>query len=76
MDILKPQMFTMTIADVAKRFNVAPETVRRCAVAGEIRGVRVGSPGSRCPRWRFSPEAVDEFAGRLVREATRGTVGQ
>jgi excisionase family DNA binding protein len=57
-----------TVRDVAQRFRVSPDKVRRWICSGELRAVNVASTLCGKPLWRITPEAVEEF------EKLRGSV--
>lgn len=50
----------LTVADVAARLVVNDEIVLTHIRAGRLRAINVGL-GTQRPRWRISPEALDEF---------------
>jgi len=55
-----------TPPQIAERLGVSPEKVQGWCASGKLRAVNV-SDGSR-PRWKISPEALEEFlAGRESR---------
>ncbi|HEY1186325.1 MAG TPA: helix-turn-helix domain-containing protein [Gemmata sp.] len=63
------QSRTLTVAEVAERFGVTPETVAGWIRAGELRAVNVSrSRTSKKPRWRVTPEALAAF--ETARSAT------
>ena len=67
-------MAALTIAEVAQRLSVSPDTVYRLAAAGKLPGRKVGRV------WRFSADAITRYLdpdatdGRLV-EAAKGPRG-
>ena len=48
-------MSLFTVEDAADYFRVQPDTVRRWAARGDLRGVKVGR------RWRFSQAQINRF---------------
>jgi excisionase family DNA binding protein len=56
---------TFTVSEVAARFGVGAATVGAWIRAGELLAVNVSrSAGSRKPRWRITPGAVEAFEVR------------
>lgn len=47
----------MSINQVAKRYGVSKETVRRWLVSGQLKGFRAGEHG----KWRILKVAVEHF---------------
>lgn len=50
----------LTVAAVAKRLSLGSDAVLSLIHAGRLKAVNVGL-GEHRPRWRISPEAIDEF---------------
>lgn len=65
----------LTIAEVAQRLSVSPDTVYRLAAAGKLPGRKVGRV------WRFSADAINRYLdpdapeARMV-EAGKGRSGR
>jgi excisionase family DNA binding protein len=51
----------LTVADVAKRYRVGEDKVRRWIANGSLRAVNVASTLCGKPRWTILPEALAEF---------------
>lgn len=49
---------SLTVQQVADALQVAPKTVRKLAVRGELKAFRVG------PQWRFFATAVAQYQAR------------
>jgi excisionase family DNA binding protein len=58
---LKPEGKRLTPPQVAKRYGVSPDTVRRWIEAGELKAVNIASKKATRPRHRIEPEALAEF---------------
>ena len=54
-------MIYLTPPAVARIYKVDPDTVRGWLSSGELRGLNVARRNCRRPRWRISPEALQEF---------------
>ncbi len=53
---------TFTVAEIAERFGVSPETVAGWIRAGELKAVNVSrSRTSKKPRWRITAEGLAAF---------------
>lgn len=62
-------MSTLSVRDVADRYDVSEHTVLTWIRSGELRAVNVGRrPGARKPRWRIFQEALGAF--ETIRSAT------
>ncbi len=59
---------TLTVSDIAERFNVAPEKVLKWIKARELPAVNIAVKSSGRPRWRIKPEDLASF------EAARSNV--
>ena len=46
---------------IAQMLGVDPATVRALLASGELRGFNVARRSCRRPRWRISPDALQEF---------------
>jgi hypothetical protein len=55
-----PRNKLLSVPDVAKRYSVSPETVRRWIVTGELKASNIANKGKR-PRHRIAPDALAEF---------------
>lgn len=60
---------TLSVKDVCERYGVSEHTVLGWIAGGELRALNVGrKPGSKKPRWRITPEALETF--EALRTAT------
>jgi excisionase family DNA binding protein len=59
----------LTPPEIARRYRVKPSKVVRWIKSGELVGVDVADRGSKRPRFRVSPEALEKFlAARSTRK--------
>ncbi len=54
----------LTPPELAARWHCKPETVIAAIRRGELLAFNLASPGCRRPRYRISPEAIEEFERR------------
>jgi transposase len=54
----------MTVADVARRYRVSPERVRRWIARGELVGINTRDVRCGRPRWVITLEALADFESR------------
>jgi excisionase family DNA binding protein len=54
----------LTTQDIARRFRVSEEKVRRWIHNGELRAINTATVLSGRPRWVIPPEALTEFEQR------------
>lgn len=53
---------TVSVNELAERYQVDPHTVLGWIRSGELRALNVGRrPGKKKPRWRITPEAIASF---------------
>lgn len=50
----------LTVAEIGKRYAVGPKKVLHWIRSGELKAINVGH-GQQQPRWRITPEAIEEF---------------
>lgn len=52
----------LTVREVAEQYAVSQHTVLGWIARGELRAINCGrAPGKRKPRWRITPEALEQF---------------
>lgn len=51
----------LTPPQIAERYGVSPDTVRRWIESGQLRAVNIASPKAKRLRYRIEPEALAEF---------------
>jgi transposase len=61
-------MATFGVKDLQERFAVGEHTVLGWIRRGELRAINVGRKTDGRPKWRITPEALNEF--ELLRSAT------
>ncbi|MCI0460796.1 MAG: helix-turn-helix domain-containing protein [Gemmataceae bacterium] len=54
----------LTVADVAARYRVSPDKIRRWIATGELKAVNVAAVMCCKPRWVVLPDALAEFERR------------
>ncbi len=54
----------LTVADVARRYRVGEDKVRRWIAGGELKGINTATALCAKPRWVIPPEALAEFERR------------
>jgi excisionase family DNA binding protein len=51
----------LTVKQVAERLQLSDDAITGLIARKAIRAIDVSTPGSRKPRWRIKPEALDDF---------------
>src|SRR5262249_28100204 len=54
----------LTVADLARRFRVGPDKIRRWIERGELRAINTAAALCGRPRWVVTAEALAEFERR------------
>lgn len=57
----------LTVRDVAARYRVSPDKIRRWIARGEMRAVNTATVLCGKPRWVIPPEALCDFEQRRQR---------
>jgi transposase len=61
-----PPLQAQTVREVARRYRVSPDKVRRWIERGELRAVNTATVLCRRPRWVITPDALAAFERRRV----------
>jgi excisionase family DNA binding protein len=60
----EPLQAGLTVADVARRYRVGEDKIRRWISTGELRATNTATVLCGRPRWVISPDALAEFERR------------
>jgi len=68
------QRHLLTAGDVAEHLRTKVDTVLSMIRSGELRAFDVSRPGSRKPRWRIDPDALESLlTARSAKKTPRRT---
>ncbi len=63
-----PDPAPLTPKEVAAFFKVKTDTVLTWIHSGDLPAFDVSRPGSRKPRWRIAPDALEAFQARRMKQ--------
>jgi excisionase family DNA binding protein len=70
-----PDLALLTVADVSARLKVSADQILAFIKSGQLRATNIGM-GTRRPRWRIDPEALDQFLAARTATTKRVVAGR